>query len=86
MTFDPNRRRLNPAEPSLVTLPVLDSSRQIECNEREAGLSFRGILESEDVLMALRSGLELQTVMAVDVFVVDLDMAVTAFFRASQPF
>ena len=74
----PHSRTLGPAGWPLVTLPVVDAHGQIKCNEREAGLSFRLIFEAKDMLVPLRARFELQSMMAVDVLVIDLDMTVTA--------
>ena len=82
--IQPPLRRLVMAKESLVTLPVLDSSRQIECNQGEAGLAFYLIFKTEDVLMPFGACLQLEPMVTIDVFVIDLHMPVTTIVRASQ--
>jgi hypothetical protein len=67
----------------LVALAV-DTSGQIERNKREACSPFDRIFEAEDMLMAFRACFELKTVVAADVLVIDLDMAVSAIVGAGQ--
>ena len=76
----------SPAQRYSVTFAVLDSGGQVEGDQSEAGLPIRLIFKPEDVLMPLRTSLQLKAVVAIAVLVIDLYVAMAAIIRAGESF
>jgi hypothetical protein len=77
---------LGSARCRLIALATVNARRQIEGHQRESSSPIERIFKSDNVLVALRTGLELKASVDTKVLVVDLHVPMIAAIAAGQPF